>query len=158
MFEQRTMALPAGSELRAINEERRTIAGLAVPFNSRSSEMLGFIETIRRGAFSLDADIRALFSHDARSVLGRTKNRMLRLTEGEAGIDFELDLPDTAVGRDVFALVKRGDIDAMSFGFRTISDRWYVDAGVNHREIIAGELVEISPVAFPAYEATRVGA
>ena len=158
MFEQRIIPLPAGSELRAISDKTRTVAGLAVPFEARSSELLGFVEVIRRGAFSLDGDVRALFSHDPRSVLGRTKNRMLRLTEGETGIDFELDLPDTTVGRDVFHLVKRGDIDAMSFGFRTISDRWYVESGVNHREIINGELVEISPVAFPAYEATRVGA
>jgi HK97 family phage prohead protease len=39
----------------------------------------------------------------------------------------DIELPDTTVGRDVAVLVERGDLDGMSFGFRTVTDEWHTE-------------------------------
>jgi phage head maturation protease len=59
----------------------------------------------------------ALFNHNQDQVLGRTTSGTLRLNADKVGLAFELDLPDTSIGRDVYASVKRGDLNGCSFAF-----------------------------------------
>jgi len=134
-----------------------TFSGYAAVFNSRS-EPLPFREKIAPGAFkrSLDArnDIKLLWNHDSGGVLGSTRAGTMRLEEDGYGLRVTADLPDTSTGRDAAYLLKRGDIDSMSFGFSVPSggDDWSSDG--QERTLNSVRLHEVSIVAFPAYVAT----
>lgn len=152
------------TELRAAvdGSGKRTIAGYAAVFNRLSVVLWGFREEIAPGAFaaSLQNDVRALWNHDTGQVLGRTVNGSLRLEEDGTGLVFELSLPDTQMGRDAYTLIERGDVSQMSFGFRMLPDgeQWRIDdAGQYIRRLTAVDLLEVSPVTFPAYTDTSVG-
>jgi hypothetical protein len=150
------------TELRAAeNDGVRSIAGYAAVFNKLSVVLWGFREEIAPGAFagSLGNDVRGLWNHDTALVLGRTTNGSLRLAEDGTGLAFELDLPDTTMGRDAYTLIARGDVSQMSFGFRLLPDgeEWRIDdAGQYIRRLTKVDLLEISPVTFPAYPDTSV--
>jgi HK97 family phage prohead protease len=149
------------TEIRAAAEGRQ-LSGYAAVFNSRSQDLGGFVEVIRPGAFAraLDMDVRALWNHDSNHVLGRTKNGTLRLREDEHGLYMEVDLPDTAMGRDVHEMVRRGDVDQMSFAFSVNKggEEWRKEDGQQVRELLDVALYDVSPVTYPAYEATTVSA
>lgn len=137
----------------------RRLEGYAAVFDT-PARIGGFSETIRRGAFrsSLEerGDVLALVDHDPSRLLGRTSSGTLRLAEDTRGLSFEIDLPDTALGRDLLALAERRDLGGMSFGFKVKAEVW---PAADRRELRAVELVEISVVqAFPAYSATSVQA
>jgi phage head maturation protease len=68
----------------------------------------------------------------------------------------EIDLPDTSDGRDVAALVERGDMDGMSFGFMVTHDEWDETSDPPKRTIHAVSLREVSAVTFPAYDDTTL--
>lgn len=137
-----------------------TLAGHAVVFGAHA-EVKGHYEAIAPGAFDDTlrggADVKAFWSHDQAKVLGSTKAKTLRLREDERGLAFELDLPDTSYARDLRELISRSDVNAMSFGFIPGDDRWSMapDGRQIRTHIRARRLVEVSPVALPAYEGTE---
>ncbi len=136
------------------------VGGYAALFNSESVDLGGFTERIAPGAFagSLGRDVRALLNHNPDLLLGRTKSGTLRLAEDTRGLGFELDLPETQLGRDTAALIERRDLSGMSFAFRTLKDTWAkVGPGKWMRTLLDLELIDVSPVTFPAYPETEVG-
>ena len=133
-------------------------SGYAAVFNS-DSEPLPFTERILPGAFrkSLRSrnNVRMYLNHDSSMLLATTRAKTLRLEEDERGLKVDADLPDTTVGRDLSTLIKRGDVDSMSFGFSVPArgDKWSDDGNV--RELKEVKLYEVSVVTgFPAYAAT----
>lgn len=162
--------LNEGLELRAKGETGgRTLVGYAAVFDSKSAVIrergITFREVIRPGAFDRalkeDHDVRALVNHESGQILGRTKSGTLRLSVDERGLRYEVDLPDTTVGRDIAESIKRGDISGSSFGFRVTDggDAWPKESrvgGMATREILDLELLDVSPVTYPAYQATQV--
>jgi hypothetical protein len=150
-------------EIRGISGEEgsKKLRGIAAVFNSMSEDLGGFRELIAPGAFkaSLEqCDCRALFNHDPNMVLGRTTSGTLRLQETDAGLEFEVDLPDTEYSRNLQTLMDRGDINQCSFGFSVSDggDIWFQDEEKNWvRTIITvGRLYDVSPVTYPAYPET----
>ena len=123
-----------------------------------------FIELVAPGAFSESIgadDVRALWNHDGASLLGRTSAGTLDLAEDEVGLAFDLDTPDTQLGRDLAVLVERGDVSEMSFGFRVQDESWEKveteDGKTIHRRTLKRvQLVDVSPVTWPAYTGTDV--
>jgi HK97 family phage prohead protease len=151
-------------EIRAAGESSGPpkLAGYAAVFDSLSVVIWGFRERIAPGAFADGLangdDVRALWNHNTDFVLGRTKNGTLNLAEDETGLAFELEPPDTQLARDLVASVARGDVDQMSFGFVVLEDDWDIDDDDQViRTLRKIKLYEISPVTFPAYNATSVG-
>lgn len=152
------------TELRATTTDgKRKIGGYAAVFNSLSVVLWDFREEIAPGAFA-DAiaqnNVRALWNHDTNEVLGASANGTLFLAEDATGLRFELELPDTQRGRDAYTLIERGDVSQMSFGFRSLPDgsEWRIDEdGMYIRRLLKADLLEVSPVTFPAYPATSVG-
>lgn len=151
-----------GLELRAMDkEEKRTVRGYAATFESRSGDLGGFIETIDREAFAETdmEDVRALFNHDSNFVLGRTKAGTLRLMVDESGLAYEIDMPDTQLGRDMYESIKRGDISQSSFAFTIEDDEYLKEGDTVYRTIKKiKKLYDVAPVTFPAYESTSVQA
>lgn len=152
-FEQRTVTM-GNVEVRAEGDTPK-IRGYAAVFNRLSQPLYGFREQIMRGAFAetLAGDVRALWQHDTGQVLGRTRNGTLQLWEDERGLGFEITPPDTQVGRDAVTLIGRGDVDQMSFGFNVPlgGDEWTDGEDMPVRTVRTIELIEVSPVTFPAY-------
>lgn len=129
--------------------------GYAAIFDAHS-EPLPFREKIQRGAFgkSLRArsDIKLLWNHDAGQVLASTRAKTLSLVEDERGLKVTASLPNTTLGRDTAELLRRGDVDSMSFGFSVIKDSWNAEG--SERTLNSVRLHEVSIVAWPAYTAT----
>jgi HK97 family phage prohead protease len=134
-----------------------TFTGYAAVFNS-PSEPLPFIERVAPGAFkrSLRArnEIKMLWNHDTGSILGSVRAGTLKLEEDNHGLKVTASLPNTSVGRDTAELLRRGDVDAMSFGFTVPKggDSWNAEG--SERTLNSVRIHEISVVAFPAYTAT----
>ena len=138
----------------------RGLTGYAARFGVET-RIGGMREVIRPGAFTATLaernDILALADHDPARVLARTRSGTLRLREDDQGLAFDLDLPDTAAGRDVLALAERGDLGGASFGFRPRKGGEARNGDL--RELRAVDLAEISIVAaWPAYSTTEVQA
>ena len=134
-----------------------TLRGYAAVFNS-PSQPLPFIETIMPGAFrdSLKThnDVKLLWNHDTGIVLGSTRAGTLKLSEDAHGLLVEAQLPDTQAGRDAATLIKRGDVNAFSFGFRVPAngDEW---PSADQRVLKRINIHEASLVSFAAYTATE---
>ncbi|MGD9276351.1 MAG: HK97 family phage prohead protease [Candidatus Pacearchaeota archaeon] len=150
-------------EVRMVEEENEVpkIVGYAAVFNQLSDDLGGFREKIKRGFFSdvLDDDVRALFNHDENMVLGRTKNGTLILEEDKKGLKIEITPPETSYAKDLMNLIKRGDINQMSFQWITEKDQWDSEDKNNvvRTLVKAKELWDVSPVTFPAYPQTIAG-
>jgi HK97 family phage prohead protease len=137
--------------------EGMTFSGYAAIWDS-PSEPLPFIERIQRGAFrkTLQSrnEIKLLWNHDSSQILGSLRAGTMRLIEDAYGLKVEADLPDTQLGRDTATLLRRGDVNAMSFGFSVPKggDTWNSDG--TERTLKSVRLFEVSIVGSPAYTAT----
>lgn len=132
------------------------------------AELRNHNEALARSAFdealAADDDIKGLFNHSGAGagqyplVLGSTRGKTLRLEVDDDGLAFEVDLPDTSYARDLKELVARGDISGMSFGFIPGRDEW--SRGPGGRQLrthtSVKRLLDVSPVAYPAYGGTEV--
>ncbi|MEC2916870.1 HK97 family phage prohead protease [Bacillus cereus] len=158
--ETRTFDITKLSTRDATEEHPSKITGYAAVFNSKTTIGGWFDEVIEPGAFarslSENSDIRALFNHNWDNVLGRTKSGTLRLEEDEKGLKFEIELPNTSVGRDLAESMSRGDINQCSFGFWITEENWDYSVEPALRTIKEVELYEISVVSIPAYDDTEV--
>ena len=104
------------------------------------------------------SDVPFKYDHnDNFMILARTRSKTLTLTVDEKGLLVNANLPDTAQGNDLYTLIKRGDIDKMSFVFTVGKDTY--DALTHTRRILAiDKLFDVSAVVFPAYEQTSISA
>ncbi len=101
-------------------------------------------------------DARGLFNHDPNMLLGRAAAGTLRMSADSKGLRYEIDLPDTQVGKDVAASIARGDLSGSSFSFRINGkegQRFEKGNGFDVRHIVDVDLYDVGPVTFPAYEA-----
>lgn len=144
------------------------LAGYAALFNSETVIAGLFRERIAPGAFrdSLQRkdDVRALFNHDPNYVLGRTKSGTLTLREDNYGLHYTVQInPNDPAALSVVARAERRDVSGSSFAF-AIDDpndeEWQLDdrKKLPLRILRRLRLVDVSPVVFPAYEATSVAA
>ena len=152
--EKRTVVY-SNMEARAEGENGNTLVGYAAMFDMPSVDM-GFTEYVSRGAFTKTlkdgADVRLLLDHVG-APLARTRSGTLRLSEDERGLRVEADLdPTNPLAQTVLSALRRGDMNQMSFAFRTIRDSWSKDGSV--RELREVQLYDVSVVTFPAYEST----
>lgn len=137
------------------------LAGHASVFN-QGADLRSHVEMIDKAAFNAvlaqaSTDVRALFNHDPNQLLGRQSSGTLRLGVDSQGLEFEVDLPDTTLGRDIKVLAERGDLTGASFGFIPDEDEWDTVQGRRvrtHTSVAA--LVDVSPVTFPAYKGAGV--
>lgn len=156
-----------GGYVRAKQGDKPGIEGVAAVYN-QTYDTGWFSETIAAGAFSRalkeKQDVRCLFNHDVNQLLGRTRSGTLTMEDSSEGLKYACDTdPNTSVGRDVPAMIQRGDIDGCSFSFNVRKDTWSDEFDENgryvtsHRQIDDLDLFDVGPVTFPAYTETSVG-
>ena len=150
-----------GLTLETRDDGTSALVGYPIVFDRRSVKLWDFYEVIKPESVTetlVDSDIRALFDHDSAKVLGREKPGTMTLKPDTHGVRMELDLPDTTLGHDVAASVKRGDIDGMSFGFSVLPDgeHWHQEGDDLIRDITNMDLHHVAVVAWPAYPDTEV--
>lgn len=147
-------------EYRAVSDEedapkKPIIRGYAAVYGIWSDELGFFKEKIAPGAFKevLDQDTRALWNHNPDYVLGRTTNGTLKLSEDKTGLYYEVEPPDTQWARDLLTSIDRGDVTQNSFGFIVGDDEWREspEEGVTRTITKVHELLDVSPVTYPAY-------
>ena len=137
------------------------IRGYAALFNTLSEDLGGFREQLQAGAFSdalSQSDVRALINHDPNLVLGRNRSGTLVLREDATGLYAEITPPDTASSHDLIELMKRGDVNQMSFAFNVArEDQIWTREGTGPwlRTIKrVSNLYDVSIVTYPAYPQT----
>ncbi|MDX3385574.1 phage major capsid protein [Streptomyces niveiscabiei] len=136
----------------------RKLSGYAVVFNSTAA--IGtFTESIAADAWTNEGDdVLATWNHNADNILGRTRSGTLAMTVDSIGIRYDVDLPDTELGRSVHELVKRGDIFGSSFTFIADAEDWDYGGEKPHRTVTAMRIIELGPVHTPAYSDATVSA
>ena len=146
----------------AQSDGKKVIEGYFIVFNSRTELWNGYFEEIRKESLEgqLDKDIRALFDHDSSKVLARAKNGTLKMEVDDIGLYGVIEINENdSEALNLYERVKRGDIDQCSFGFFIEdSEIQNLENGQVLEIITRMNLVEISVVTFPAYEATSVKA
>jgi HK97 family phage prohead protease/HK97 family phage major capsid protein len=145
------------AEVRAAGDDSLVIEGYAANFEQRTD--LGYFkEEIARGAFEdvMEDDVRLLLNHDG-APMARTTNGTLELSVDESGLKYRAALADTQDGRDMYKLIKRGDITQSSFAF-TIGEQEFSEDRSVRRVLKVARLLDVSPVTYPAYPTTTVAA
>lgn len=141
-----------------------TITGYAAVFNQEAVIGRWFRESIAPEAFTAAIgrdDVRALWNHDPNYVLGRTVAKTLRLAVDGTGLRYEVDPPDAQWARDLVTSITRGDVSQSSFAFKVTREEWVEPPKATDlplRIIREVELFDVSPVTYPAYDQTSVGA
>ena len=143
------------------DSEKKVIQGYAVVFDSWTDiSSWGEIwkECIRKGAFTQslkENSILALYNHDFNNVLAR-KDVNMKLVEDDKGLYFEIELPDTTQGNDLYELIDKGIVNQCSFSGYVRKNLWSEDNGGNVlREILEIDLIEVTITPIPAYEVTE---
>lgn len=166
--------------------ESRRIAGRPIVFGVRSvnltpwSDRREVYEVLEPGCITKElleqSDVVLNTNHcsNLSCILGRYRNTdkdTLKLELRADGIDCESDLPNTSTANDALELIKRGDIDGMSFAFEDdwedsengVSYERMKDEEIGNKEIWVRHvkritaLYDVSIVTHPAYEQTTVG-
>jgi HK97 family phage prohead protease len=111
-------------EIRSTEKEGKKFIEGIIPYDSRSVPMWGITEIIEKNAFNKtlkdNSEIRALWNHNDSFVLGSTKSGTLDLEDTDEGLICKCELPNTSYANDLFAIVERGDVRTMSFGFSPV--------------------------------------
>lgn len=156
----------AAVETRADGDNKK-IVGYAARFYNGTPETEfemkpGVFERIMPQAFTealAKDDVRALVNHDPSLILGRNTAGTLRMSVDRVGLRYEIDPPDTTAGRDARVSIERGDMTGSSFGFlvRSGGSKWRQAEGRSIRELHSVELLDVSVVTYPAYQASETG-
>jgi HK97 family phage prohead protease len=156
------------AELRALepqsDQQEMVVEGKAIVYDSPTVmyeiDGIKYYEVIQRDALD-GADLRDVpfkYNHsDAVMVMARTRNKTLELIPDEQGLLIRAKLANTTAGRDLYELIRRGDIDKMSFAF-TVAEEAY-NKETRTRTILKFKRIwDVSAVDTPAYSDTYIAA
>lgn len=176
-IEQRTLET-ANFRIREASEEgveSRTIEGYAIRFNEKSVVLCDWWDGMFREVIAPEAvtrefldkqDIKLTMYHNREKILGRSckGEGTLSYEVNEEGVLMSCELPRTALGDECLELIKRGDLQGMSFAFRDGANagsvEWSEDEdGVPVRTVreMLG-IYDMTIAADPAYPTTNVEA
>lgn len=160
MAESWEVRVTAGKvELRDSPSGGRMFVGYAFRYGVESENLGGFVERVRPGAAAKtvrEQDLRALYNHAPDNLLGRMGAGTLRMADDGTGMGYQIDAPETSLGKDLAVLVARGDIYGSSFTFLPVGGQRGVawsrtERGFPLREIVQMRMRDVGPVTFPAY-------
>lgn len=152
------------------DKNKQLVEGYAAVFNQRAliweSEWSGwkYMEVIDRNAFNGANMNDTVFKYnhgDVAMILARASNNTLTMNTDDKGLRISADIIDTNNGTDVYKLIKRGDLNKMSFAFTVKSERTEVDKEnkIYTRTITAfDKIYDVAVVDFLAYDGTSIQA
>lgn len=132
-------------EIREVNEEARTVTGIAVPYDT-ATDVGGYQESFERGAITSHEGVKLFWNHT--EVIGK----VIAGRDTDEGYEITARISDTTLGRDAHTFLKDGVIDRFSVGFIPVEHR--TDEGVVVRTRV--DLKEVSLVPFPAYAGATI--
>ncbi|MGM7677578.1 HK97 family phage prohead protease [Microbacterium sp. A94] len=138
-----TDLLTRAFDIRATDDETRTVEGVAVPWGVTIA-VGGIRERFEHGAVEVPADGRVLLYDRHAEPIGR----LTAHEDTEAGWSIRAEFSDTARGRDAWTLAKDGVMSQMSIGFIAREDDEDADGTIVRRRV---EVREVSLVPFGAY-------
>jgi len=137
----------AAFELRAAGAGPGTLAGVLMRYGSTAS-IGGLAERFEPGSLTPADRVIANMQHSREAPLAVTgPGGGLALDFGAEEVRAEVELPDTAAGRDVAVLARRGVLSGFSIEFRAVRDG--VEGGV--RVVREAVLLGLGIVDVPAY-------
>lgn len=147
-------------------KQEMILEGYAIVFEEETligGEDYGWYETIDRHALDKAdmKDVPLKYNHESGSpILARTRNGSLTLEVDDHGLKVRAKLLDTQDARDMYARVKAGLLDKMSFACIIERSEWTSMSGETpHRRILEiGRVFDVSIVDLPAYEGTEINA
>lgn len=167
---QQTITRAYNFELRAKKDEVHGtyIEGRPIVYGSMTD--LGYFnEIIEPGALTDTdlKDVRFLVNHNTDMIpLARSRrnndNSTMQMVIDEKGMSIRvnLDVENNTDAKNLYSAVKRGDISGMSFMFSVDNEEWEDLESEHPTRYIKkiGQVLEVSAVTFPAYEATEISA
>ena len=157
-------------QFRALGEDEKPeelkdemiVEGKAITYDEKtrlfSMDGNDYFEIIERGALKETdvSDVFLKYNHsDNFMVLARTRNKTLSIEEREDGVYIRATLANTSEGKDLYELIKRGDIDKMSFAF-TEKDGLFNEETKTWTVRNITKLYDVAAVTVPAYENTNI--
>jgi HK97 family phage prohead protease len=145
MPKQNSTISPSIREIRAIGDDGE---GIIEGYAAVWGVVDGYNSRFQRGAFKKTLEnrmdkIRVLWNHNSEQPVGK----LLDIKEDDHGLFVRAKLILTVnKAKETFDLIRGGAVDSLSFGFRTIKDKY--ENGV--QVITEVRLAEISPVVFEA--------
>lgn len=156
-------ALSSPFEVRAASDAELVLTGYAsvfdVPYDIMGGPPYGFREVVDVRAFDVTLksgpDLHLLINHEG-MPLARTRSKTLELSTDSHGLKVRasLDRQDPDVQR-LERKMTRGDMDEMSFAFRTIRDEWNADESERRLIEVSLDKGDVSVVNFGANPATH---
>lgn len=145
-------AQPMILEAAAGEENRRaTITGLAVPWDVPAVVSSGERVMFARGAFDVNQKAAKLIeNHDLTQLVGTVPV----LVEMDEGLGYVAEFAGTSRAADAIELIKASAYDAVSVGADVVESHY--DKTHNATVITAAHLIELSLVAYPAFQATTI--
>jgi HK97 family phage prohead protease len=144
--------------------DEMALVATACSYGVMSGNLGGFREIIAPSAFTRslanNADVRCLLNHNSDKILGRTKSGTLKVWSDSIGLHYRCQLDrNQQAHKDLWSAIRRGDISSCSFAF-TIpdgGDSWEETDGRDNiyaiRTVRDCDLLDVSPVVYPAYDA-----
>jgi len=139
----------------------KIIEGYFIVYNKRIELWKDCFEEILAGACAgsiAKNDIRALYNHDSKAVLGRKSVGSLTLREDEHGVFGAIVINQSdSEALNIYERVKRGDIDGCSFGFWPVVEEIHNESnGDTVFKVKEADVIEVSVCTFPAYPQTNI--
>lgn len=149
-----TKRLCFAAEIKATEEG--TIEGYGSVFGDLDS----YYDIVAKGAFKRTLkDAKAagrlpamLWQHNPDQPIGVWTD----MYEDDKGLVVKGTLADTQLGREAHTLMKMGALSGLSIGYRTVKYKMDNDSGVRTLQDV--DLLEVSPVTFPALDSARLSA
>ena len=134
-------------ELRAKDDEKRIVEGLAVPYNV-DTNVGPYIERFAQDSISEDvSEVKLKFGHEGLPI-----GKVFEGRNTEEGFVISAKISETAQGNDVYTLIRDGVLNKFSVGFIPVeSDR---DGDTVVRNLVS--LKEVSVVEQPAYSDAEI--
>lgn len=155
----------AESEISSSSDEGLKVKGYAVVFNVPTllyeSDGIKYYEQVDKNALT-NADMKNVvfrYNHnDDFQVLARTSNNTLTLNVDGKGLYIEADLAPTTAGKDIYELIKRKDVNKLSYAYVVETAHYEKKSNNEYVRIIDSikKLVDVSAVDFPAYHQTNL--
>lgn len=157
-------------QFRALGEDEKPeelkdemiVEGKAITYGEKtklfSMDGEDYFEIIEQGALKETdlSDVFLKYNHsDNFMVLARTRNKTLSIEDREDGVYIRATLANTSEGKDLYELIKRGDVDKMSFAF-TEKDGVFDEETRTWIVKNITKLYDVAAVTVPAYENTNI--